>query len=440
MVYGIDLGTTNSLIGRDNCLMAMVSSSVDLIKETQCERHAKTEGYYDSYKVNMTMSVEGKKPIKASSIILKHLKDTASMLEGREVSRVVISVPASFTTIQREAVLSAAQQVGLKVEALINEPTAAALYCCSEQPGLVVVYDLGGGTFDISVVDNRHGSYSVVAFDGIILGGDDLDKYLADKISKKIGMQMRHKTAGNKRILKKTATMVKETISNTGMDFEGTVSLEKMGDNIPFTVSVEEYKEALQTVFGDTIQMTNNLIATNIAANEKPSLVLVGGSTMCPFLRAMVEEGVKIPSRDIDIRRDEVVARGVFKYATMMENGTAATLVEDVTKRLCIKLDDGRTQTIIASNSLIPCRASVPVVNHEASTKASIELFQGDAILAKDNTYIGTLEFEYGRLVEKGEGFINVDVSVDLNGVITLSCYEPIFGEETAQEIKLKRL
>ena len=175
-VYGIDLGTTNSIIGCNNSIISdLVPSRVDLEKKDVLSYGSYNPNSYQSYKVNMTTAEEGQQPINASSIVLNALKREVYNKTGDTVKEVIISVPAYFSTQQREAVRKAADLSDLKVLALINEPTAAAISACSGKNGIFLVYDLGGGTFDCTLVSCSNKSYTVLGTDGIILGGDDLD-------------------------------------------------------------------------------------------------------------------------------------------------------------------------------------------------------------------------------------------------------------------------
>lgn len=437
MIFGIDLGTTNSLIGRgDTLVTGLVSSAVNLKSNSQVARDEYGDGVYSSYKVDMSTSDDGKLPILASSIILKKLASLVAVNFGAVLSEVIISVPASFTTIQRQAVYEAGKKAGLYVKGLINEPTAAAIYACCNQPNLVVVYDLGGGTFDISIVDNRSGAYTVVAFDGCILGGDNLDSYLTEKVMSNKSVPIRLRTKDNKTLLKYACRKAKEEIQRTHCD--ATIIVDNSEFHIEDTLTVEDYKSALHVVFGKTITMTNYLIDKYISQSESPKLVFVGGSSICPYLQEMVNLACGIPVLETDAQGDFIVAKGVAKYAKMVEDGIAYDIVEDVTKRLSVEMIDGRTKTILDSNSIIPCSSVVSVTNPKPTRRLEICLCQGNNIMACDNDYIGTLGFDYGREVDTEEGQVEVKVSVGVDGIITLSAYEMLFGEDTAQEIKLK--
>lgn len=437
MVFGIDLGTTNSLIGTgDSLLTDLVSSSVDVSTKKQVARNIVGPDIVSSYKTDMSMGEEGRLSIACSAIILRELADTASKRYGEEVKDVVISVPAYFSTSQREAVYKAAQEAGLNLKILINEPTAAALYVCRDIKDLIVVYDLGGGTFDVSIVDSRIGNYAVVATDGIVLGGDNLDEALIEEVLKELRVPVRFRTKVNIRQLKTKMCLAKEEIQKEGV-YKVDVDLEWMGVPATYTLTEEVYKRIIKEVFGRTILMTKNIISVNLPSYEKPKIVFVGGSSNCPYLKAMLKEEIEAEEIKCDISPDFVVAKGVALYAQLYYEGKIQGVVEDVTKRLCIEDNKGRSITIIESNSSVPCKASITVHNSTQADKLSLKLFQGDSMIAKNNEYIGTLVYKYGRAVLEHEGIVEVTVSVSADGVISLSAMEVLYGEDFRQSIEL---
>ena len=171
-IYGIDLGTTNSLLGLgDRLLTGLVPSVVNLQTGKAGKDVLEDMSAARSFKCDISMSKEGQLSVSASSRVLRQLVKES----GEDVQDVVISVPAYFSDNQRHATIKAAELAGLSVVGLINEPTAAAIYASKSRKALSLVYDLGGGTFDVSVVDSRFGDYDVQATDGCILGGDNFD-------------------------------------------------------------------------------------------------------------------------------------------------------------------------------------------------------------------------------------------------------------------------
>lgn len=435
MVFGIDLGTTNSLIGSGDKLFSnLVSSSVDVEAKCQVDRDTVGESIISSYKTDMSMGEDGQLAIQCSSVILKDLAKKAKRRCGQEVKDVVISVPAYFSTTQREAVYEAAKIAELNVKCLINEPTAAAIYLCRDVKDLIVVYDLGGGTFDVTIVDSRLGTYQVIATDGKILGGDDLDNALVEKVFIDCKIPIRYRTALNRNKLRSKMRLAKEEIQKTRNTVY--VDLTDVGGKNDFELTEEIYKKVVYETFSETFEKTNYLIEKYIPESDVHKAVLVGGSSFCPYLREMIEENIPVEIIADDTPPDLIVAKGVSIYAKMVENGSAVTALEDVTKRLCIADYSGKTITVIESNTVIPCESKVIVQNNTPSSKLKLRLYQGDSIMAKKNDYIGMMVYDYGREVPADEGVVEVTVRVAHDGVVSLSACEVLYSD-FVQEVKL---
>ena len=420
MYYGIDLGTTNSLIGTgEKLLTGLVSSSVNIDTKSQCERDLYGTNIVSSYKVNMTTGSNGALPVACSAVILRELANRATVVSGDNVQDVVISVPAKFTHTQREAVCNAGKAAGLNVVGLINEPTAAAIYVCRDVKDLIVVYDLGGGTFDVTVIDSRAGSYYVVASKGEILAGDDFDRALVELAYKECGVKIRFKTAELKLKIVSDMRLLKEQIQKSGETQY--MDMSPYGVNGTWELTVEKYVNVMKQTFASTISLTKNLIAMNVPATEHPKIVFVGGSTACPYLRRWVKEETGLDEYECNATPDYIVAKGVALYAEMLFTGAAEQEVDDVTRRICIEDAKGMSITIIDENTTIPIEEEITLYNPVDCEVLEINLYQGDAIFCKDNAYIGTLMYNYGEFKKAGEGYVNVIVSVNRDGMITLT-------------------
>ena len=434
MLYGIDLGTTNSLIGHgENLYTGLVSSAVDIKNGIQVGRNVFGEDVVSSYKVNMSTGPDGQLSIKASSIILKDLVKKANLKTGAWCNDVVISVPAKFSSTQRQAVAEAAKMANLNLKGLINEPTAAALYVCRDMKDLVVVYDLGGGTFDVSVLDSRIGLYTVVASDGRILAGDDFDTAIMEVALQARDVKIRKRTPAAMAEFRTYVRNAKEELQHARCS--QFIPMTMFGVDAPYELTVEKYCEIMKEVFRETITLTEYVLKTNVPECERPKLVFVGGSTSCPYLREWVSSAVGLPVVECEVNPDLLVAKGVAIYAEMLEKGQVEELVEDVTRRLCIEDNTGRAKTIIEKNSIIPIRSSIQVCNSTKARYLELKLYQGDSIVAAENEYIGTLSYDYGYEVEADEGEIEVEVQVDRNGLITLKGIDILTG--ITQDIKL---
>lgn len=434
MYCGIDLGTTNSLIGSgDQLFTGLVSSSVNIKTKSQISRDEVSDDIVSSYKVNMTTGDSGKVPIACSSIILKTLTDVASKVVGSPCNDVVISVPAKFTHTQRQAVVQAAEGAGLTMRGLINEPTAAAIYVCHDIKDLLIVYDLGGGTFDVTVIDSRAGNYYVVATEGRILAGDDFDKALVERAYQDCQIKIRYRSGILKKKLTSQMRLAKEAIQKTGMPQY--IDMTPYGYNGMWMLTPELYCIIMKSVFAETIRLTNHLVDCYLADTEVPKIVFVGGSTACPYLRKWITEETGLQEMPCKTMPDLIVAKGVALYASMLENGTAQSEVDDITKRLSIEDNRGMTVTIVEKNTVIPIEECITLSNSERADVLEVNLYQGDSIMASENDYIGTLMYNYDEVKEPNDGWVNITVSIDRSGLITLTGEDILTMEK--QSIKL---
>lgn len=441
MYCGIDLGTTNSLIGSgDKLFTGLVSSSVDVSTKSQSPRDIVGSNIVTSYKVNMTTGKEGKLPIACSSIILKDLAKRASEVVGEEVKDIVVSVPAKFTNTQRQAVWDATEMAGLNMRGLINEPTAAAIYMCNTIKDLVVVFDLGGGTFDVTIIDSRAGNYFVVATDGRLIAGDNFDRALCDLAYTEFGVKIRYRTAELRKQFEYKMRIAKESFQRTGMTQY--ISMSDYGVSTAFELTESKYITTMKNTFRETILLTKYIVDANIMVGDSPKLIFVGGSTACPYLRSWVEDELRLQSLKHDlvnsIPPDLIVAKGVALYAKMLEQGKADLEVADVTKRLCIEDDKGFAITVIEENTTIPISEAITVYNPIKSSKLEVNLYQGTKIRCADNSYVGTLVYDYGEEKEAGDGYVEINVTVDRSGLISLTGIDILTGVEQSVQLIMR--
>ena len=280
-IYGIDLGTTNSLIGLHSTgfLSDIVPSCVNLETGEAGARFFDDMKAQRSFKVDMSMGVEGILPRASSKFVLMEL---AKQVTDDTVKDVVISVPAYFNDSQRTATIAAADDAGLNVKGLVNEPTAAAMYIARNKKSLFVVYDLGGGTFDVSIIDSRFGSYDVQATTGRIVGGDNFDKNIMRNFIKEGKIPIQNLNTEDRMALQHFAAKKKIELQKTQGDI--VVDLSKWGGK-SYLFTVDTYKAIMKITFADTINDIRTLIKTYIPNSEKFEILLVGGSTHCPYLR-----------------------------------------------------------------------------------------------------------------------------------------------------------
>lgn len=430
-IYGIDLGTTNSLLGLNGELLTgLVPSVVDLTTGMAGASELENMEAVRSFKIDISLFKEGEMPVAASARVLRQLVAES----GRDVKDVVISVPAYFSDNQRRATRKAAELAGLNVVTLINEPTAAAIYASNGREALSVVFDLGGGTFDVSVIDSRLGDYDVQATDGCILGGDNFDEALRNYVIKQAGIKVHHFYPKDIKRLQRMCSLAKIELQKR----QAAVDIDLTSfDAGHFQLTTETYVNIMKTVFAPAIVKAKSVIAESIPVNEPYTLLMVGGSTWCPYLRAWVERELRHEVSPLFYDPDRIVAQGAALYAKMVADGVAEVNVSDVTKALSISLHDGTSRVLIPRNSKIPVEETTMLINPLECEVLKVRLWQGDSYLAKDNEYIGELLYPYGRVVPPGEGEVIVGIRVDVDGTIHLTCKEVL---KPAVEVVLQRV
>ncbi len=449
-IYGIDLGTTNSLIGyKDKLYGGLVPSIADLDRKLAGESERTNYNAERSFKVNISSGNEGKAPIAASSLVLLELKkqvlkDFNDQIEVDPISvklDVVISVPAYFSDNQRQATIKAANMVGLNVRALVNEPTAAAMFYSRNIKNLTVVYDLGGGTFDVSVIDSRFGNYDVQATDGLILGGDNFDEALLRYVWKQSGFKPYKVKVGQlkavKDEMKYLCEQAKITIQKT---LAGCiVDLSKFKDYCVVTkieITKETYINIMKVIFGPTIAKTKQLVAESIMYGDVYDFLLVGGSTRCPFLQSWIESELGKRPVPITYDPDRIVAQGACLYASLVESGDIELMVSDVTKALSLGMSDGTVKVIIPNNSKVPISDFTTVTNPVESDGINLRVYQGDSVLACNNECIGILVYEFGETLPALKAHVKVTIEVTLDGIVKLRAKQTLKPEVS---INLKR-
>lgn len=423
-IFGIDLGTTNSLIGLEETgyLSSIVPSCVNMDTKEAGASQFENMKAMRSFKIDMAEGVGGIMPRTASRFVLEELARTAKHDTGIDVKDVVISVPAYFTDSQRSATVTAAEAAHLNVVKLVNEPTAAAMFIAKNRKELFVVFDLGGGTFDCSIIDSRFGMYDVQATSGICVGGDNMDNNLMRHFIKAGNLPFSgFAKPESKMALKHYASKIKIQLQKTQSDVE--VDLTQFGGG-KYILTPDTYQKIMHATFTDTINCMQRLISENIPSSEAFSVLLVGGSTHCPYLRRWIEEATGQKPDELTYDPDRVVAQGAALYANLVENNKLSSSVSDVTKRLSIGLVDGTVSEIVPSNSKIPLSMENVYFNPVTADKLILKLYQGDSLLVKNNDCIGELVYEYDEVMPPMMGQVMVNISINDSGVITFSANE----------------
>lgn len=387
-------------------------------------------------------------PQEISAMVLQKMKKTAEDYLGQEVTEAVITVPAYFNDSQRQATKEAGEIAGLTVKRIINEPTAAALAYGLDKMHKdmkIAVFDLGGGTFDISILELGDGVFEVKSTDGDThLGGDDFDdviiNWLADEFKKDEGIDIRKDPMAHQRL--------KEAAEKAKIELSSTSSTEI---NLPYIFPVDGIpKHLVRTLTRAQFeQLTDHLIQATIEpckralsnANMKPAdideVILVGGSTRIPAVQQKVEAFFgKAPSKGVN--PDEVVAVGAAIQGGVLTGEVKDVLLLDVTPlSLGIETLGGVMTKLIESNTTIPTKKS-EVFSTAADNQPSVEIhiLQGERAMAKDNKTIGRFHLDSIPPAPRGVPQIEVSFDIDANGILKVSAKDKATGKEQSIRIE----
>ncbi len=454
-ILGIDLGTTNSLVGvvdsgfpillADEHGSRSTPSAVGIAEDGTITVGAvalRQRALFPTRTITSVKRLIGRRPgeggwappyalsdlktspVEVSAEILKHLKAVAERVLEQSVSQAVITVPAYFNDAQRNATKRAGEHAGLEVLRILSEPTAAALAYGLDKLGehqKVAVYDLGGGTFDISVLEMRDGAFQVLSTAGDTqLGGDDIDRLLAGFIAERL-----HLPANDIRVLEGAEVVKKRLSSDETASFNG----------------VDIRRADLEKIARPWIERTRMhclraLSDAKIKPDQLDEVILVGGSTRMPLVRDYVRE---LFGREPNTSQnpDEAIALGATIQAGILSGSLRQVLLLDVTPlSLGIETFGGLMNIIIPRNTTIPAKAGEMFTNAVANQdNMLIRILQGERELAKDNWELGRIEVPFPA-GPKGSARVGVQFSLDADGILTVLARDTATNQDSTLEIR----
>jgi molecular chaperone DnaK len=387
-------------------------------------------------------------PQEISAMILQKMKKTAEDFLGHEVTRAVITVPAYFGDAERTATIEAGEIAGLKVERIINEPTAAALAYGLDKKNSdskILVFDLGGGTHDVSVLEIGDGVFEVLSTDGDVhLGGDDFDNkiinWLVDEFKSEHNMDLSKDPMSLQR-LKDAAEKAKIELSSTGQS-EINLPYITAQDGVPLHLVRSLSKSKFDSLTSDLVNRAIKcahvaLDKAGLSKSDIDEIILVGGSTRIPAIQEAIErEFDKKPNKSVN--PDEVVAIGAAIQGAVLTGGITDILLLDVTPlSLGIETMGGVFTKLIDSNTTIPTRKS-EIFSTAADNQPSVELhvLQGERSMAKDNRTLGRFHLDGIPPAPRGIPKIEVIFDIDVNGVLSVTARDQSTGKENKIRIE----